>query len=173
MLPYVRPLGAVHLTAGNNALRGSGSGPQPAFDDAMARVGCTVRRIDRLCKTCCSPSQPLYHAGKPARSRRGASVRRCRGDAARFNSEAESHSRKVRSTPDERTSSDRADCPFRARNGSRQTAYSITSSARASNVDGTSRLSNFAVLTLKTSRKMVGCSTGRSAGFAPRSILST
>src|SRR6476620_9709298 len=34
-----------------------------------ARVGCPDRRIDRLCITCCSPSQPSHHAGCPARSR--------------------------------------------------------------------------------------------------------
>src|SRR6202045_3750167 len=58
VLPCVRPLGAVHMTAGHNALRGSGPGQQHAFDDAMAQVGCPDRRIDRLCITCCSPSQP-------------------------------------------------------------------------------------------------------------------
>jgi hypothetical protein len=67
--PCVRPLAAVHMTAGHNALRGSGPGQQHAFDDAMARVGCPDRRIDRLCITCCSPSQPSHHAGCPARSR--------------------------------------------------------------------------------------------------------
>jgi hypothetical protein len=69
VLPCVRPLGAVHMTAGHNALRGSGPGQQHAFDDAMAQVGCPDRRIDRLCITCCSPSQPSHHAGCPARSR--------------------------------------------------------------------------------------------------------
>jgi hypothetical protein len=56
--PCVRPVCAVHMTAGHNALRGSGPGQNPAFDDAMAHVGCPDRRIDRLCITCCSPSQP-------------------------------------------------------------------------------------------------------------------
>jgi hypothetical protein len=41
----------------------------PHSDDAMAQVGCPNRRIDRLCITCCSSSQPSYHAGCPARSR--------------------------------------------------------------------------------------------------------
>jgi hypothetical protein len=67
--PCVRPLDAVHMTAGHNALRGSGPGQQAAFDNAMARVGCPDRRIDRLGITCCSPSQPSHHAGYPARSR--------------------------------------------------------------------------------------------------------
>ena len=69
VLPCVRPVGAVHMTAGHNALRGSGPGQKPAFDNAMALVGCPDRRIDRLCITCCSPSQPSHHAGCPARSR--------------------------------------------------------------------------------------------------------
>src|SRR3954452_21748343 len=56
--PCVRPLGAVHMTAGHNALRGSGPDQKHAFDsNAMAQVGCPDRRIDRLCITCCSPSQ--------------------------------------------------------------------------------------------------------------------
>jgi hypothetical protein len=56
--PCVRPIDAVHMTAGHNALRGSGPGQNPAFEDAMAHVGCPDRRIDRHCITCCSPSQP-------------------------------------------------------------------------------------------------------------------
>ena len=60
--PCVRPVCAVHMTAGHNALRGSGPGQKPAFEDAMAQVGCPDRRIDRLCITCCSPSQLSHHA---------------------------------------------------------------------------------------------------------------
>ena len=66
--------GAVHMTAGHNALRGSGPGQKPAFDNAMAHLGCPDRRIDRLCITCCSPSQPSHRAGYPARSRHAASA---------------------------------------------------------------------------------------------------
>jgi hypothetical protein len=52
--------------------------------------------------------------------------------------------------------------------------YLITSSARASSVDGTSRPSAaFAVLRLIAISNLVGCSTGRSAGRAPFGILST
>src|SRR5262245_57323531 len=51
--------------------------------------------------------------------------------------------------------------------------YSITSSARASSVAGTVRPRTFEVVRLTTSSNLVGCSTGRSAGFAPRAILST
>src|SRR4051794_24942874 len=61
--PCVRPVSAVYMTAGHNALRGSGPGQKPAFDNALAHVGCPDRRIDRLCITCCSPSKPSHHAG--------------------------------------------------------------------------------------------------------------
>ena len=67
--PCVRPFNAVHMTAGHNALRGSGPDQTHAFDNASTQVGCPDRRIDRLCITCCSPSQPSHHAGFPARSR--------------------------------------------------------------------------------------------------------
>src|SRR6478609_4457067 len=46
--PCVRPLDAVHMTAGHNALRGSGPDQKLAFDNAMALVGCPDRRIDPL-----------------------------------------------------------------------------------------------------------------------------
>jgi len=49
--------------------------------------------------------------------------------------------------------------------------HSITSSARASMVGAISRPMAFAVLRLITISNFVGCSTGRSAGFAPRTIL--
>src|SRR6516162_9029327 len=45
--------------------------------------------------------------------------------------------------------------------------HSITSSARASSIGGTSRPSNFAVCTLMTNSNLVDCMTGRSAGFSP------
>jgi hypothetical protein len=61
--PCVRPFGAVHMTAGHNALRGSGPGQDRAFKDAVALMGCPDRRIDRLCITCCSSSQPSHHTG--------------------------------------------------------------------------------------------------------------
>ena len=60
--PCVRPVDAVHMTAGHNALRGSGPGQKPAFDDAVAHVGCPDLRIDRICITCCSSFQPSHHA---------------------------------------------------------------------------------------------------------------
>ena len=75
--PCVRPTCAVHMTAGHNALRGSGPGHNLAFDNALAQVGCPDRRIDRLRITCCSPSQPSHHAGCPARSCYAASATGC------------------------------------------------------------------------------------------------
>ena len=51
--------------------------------------------------------------------------------------------------------------------------HSITSSARASSIGGTSRPSALAVVRLMTNSNLVGCSTGISPGFVPRRILST
>src|SRR5262245_54786029 len=51
--------------------------------------------------------------------------------------------------------------------------HSMTSSARASRDGGTVRPSDLAVLRFMTSSNLVGCSTGRSLGFAPLKILST
>ena len=51
--------------------------------------------------------------------------------------------------------------------------HSITSSARASSVAGTSRPSALAVLRLITSSNLVGACTGRSAGFSPLRMRST
>src|SRR5213080_45047 len=36
--PCVRPVCAVHMIAGHNALRGSGPGQKPAFENAVAQV---------------------------------------------------------------------------------------------------------------------------------------
>jgi hypothetical protein len=46
----------------------AGPDRKPAFENASGRVGCPDRRIDRLCITCCSPSQPSHHVGCPTRS---------------------------------------------------------------------------------------------------------
>src|SRR4029077_3124658 len=51
--------------------------------------------------------------------------------------------------------------------------HSITSSARASSVDGTSRPSSLAVFRLTTSSYLVGACTGKSAGFSPLRMRST
>src|SRR5262249_46556806 len=51
--------------------------------------------------------------------------------------------------------------------------HSITSSASASNFAGISIPRAFAVLRLTTSSNLVGCCTGKSAGFVPLRILST
>src|SRR5262245_15417172 len=53
------------------------------------------------------------------------------------------------------------------------TDHSITSSARASSVGGTSRPSALAVLRLITNSYLVGACTGRSAGFSPLRMRST
>src|SRR5262249_50097554 len=51
--------------------------------------------------------------------------------------------------------------------------HSITSSARASSIRGTSMPSAFAVFRLITSSYLVGACTGRSAGFSPLRMRST
>src|SRR6516164_6962525 len=51
--------------------------------------------------------------------------------------------------------------------------YSITSSARASNIGGISRPRDFAVLRLMTSSNLVGDCTGRSPGLVPFRMRST
>src|SRR5579864_9392410 len=55
----------------------------------------------------------------------------------------------------------------------KQQAYSITSSARSRiDVERSTPIA-FAVLRLTANSNLVACSTGRSAGFAPLSILAT
>src|SRR5262249_14396833 len=51
--------------------------------------------------------------------------------------------------------------------------HSITSSARASRLGGVFRPGGLAVTRLMIRSNFVGCSTGMSAGFVPRKILST
>jgi hypothetical protein len=53
------------------------------------------------------------------------------------------------------------------------TSYSITSSARARKDSGILSPRASAVVRLTANSNLVGCSTGRSPGFAPRKILST
>jgi len=62
-----------------------------------------------------------------------------------------------------------ADCPVGAlpQRDESEPSYSITSSARASSVGGTSRPRALALLRLMTMSKIVGWITGRSAGFSP------
>ena len=77
-------------------------------------------------------------------------------------------------------------CDLRARGGNRPVAdgrvsterahsrhYSITWSARASIELGILMPSALAVFMLITNSNLVGCSTGKSEGFAPLNILST
>jgi hypothetical protein len=56
---------------------------------------------------------------------------------------------------------------------SEERRYSMTLSARASSMGDTVRPRAVAVLRLITSSNLIGCSTGKSAGLAPFSILST
>src|ERR1700730_8955777 len=86
------------MTAGHIALRRIRSQSKAHIRDALARVGCPDRRIDRLCITCCSSSQlsDAEHPGglgvddefEPARLhdrqvRRVAPLRMLPGDAIR------------------------------------------------------------------------------------------
>ena len=64
--PCVRPFTAVHMTAGHNALRGSGPSQQVAFRDAMAQLGCPDHRIDR---SALHAVRPFQHSRLAARSR--------------------------------------------------------------------------------------------------------
>lgn len=57
--------------------------------------------------------------------------------------------------------------------GSALMPHSITSSARARRVGGTSRPSDLAVLRLNAKNSLAGISTGSSPGLAPRRIRST
>src|SRR5437016_11378817 len=66
-----------------------------------------------------------------------------------------------------------ARCLFTPWSSSLAAIHSITSSARARSVAGTVMPSALAVFILMTSWKRVGCSTGKSAGWAPFRILST
>src|ERR1700732_3911407 len=52
-------------------------------------------------------------------------------------------------------------------------SHSINSSARRRSGSGIVRPRSWAVVRLMTRSNLVGCSTGRSPGFAPRRILST
>src|SRR5215472_17513133 len=73
--------------------------------------------------------------------------------------------RDVRFTPESRHYGARLECPLCANSGHQ--LQSITSSARASMVGGISKPSTFAVFMLMTKSNLVGCTTGRSAGFSP------
>src|SRR5207237_4947865 len=80
----------------------------------------------------------------------------------------------VRFTPESGHSLPQSECLLWAKSRlmhcSKQPYYSITSSARARSEAGTSMPSALAVLRLITSRKLVGCWTGRSPTLAPLRI---
>ena len=54
------------MTAGHNALRGSGPDQKHAFEDAMAHVGCPDRRIDQRCISAVRPSNRYVTPECPA-----------------------------------------------------------------------------------------------------------
>src|SRR6266436_3386947 len=87
------------------------------------------------------------------------------------NSEVELADADFRFTPESRHPAVGLGCPFRARkrlmHRNNYKLYSITWSARASNVAGTSMPSVLAVFRLITSSNLIGLVTGRSAGFSP------
>ena len=80
----------------------------------------------------------------------------------------------VRFRPNKQTPAGRVECDgvcHKETYAVQQTAsYSITSSALTSSVFGTLKPSAFAVLRLMTNSNLVGCITGRSAGFSPLRI---
>jgi hypothetical protein len=57
--------------------------------------------------------------------------------------------------------------PLAAQRAAAKHRYSMTSSASASSVGATATPSSLTVFKLITSSKLVGCVTGRSAGFSP------
>jgi hypothetical protein len=63
-------------------------------------------------------------------------------------------------------------CHKRTHAPQQKSRYSITSSASATRVGGTVKLSASAVLRLTANSNLVGCSTGVSSGLAPRKMLS-
>src|SRR5262249_36423390 len=69
-----------------------------------------------------------------------------------------------------KTQSDIDPVSGRLRRNERAASHSIASSARASNVGGTSMASALAVRRLMTNSNLVDCNTGRSAGFVPLGI---
>jgi hypothetical protein len=82
--------------------------------------------------------------------------------------------RQVRCSPDNRHGARKSARQKSADNGLTQRSkicpYSITSSAIAISVGGTSRPRDFAVLRLSTKSNLVDCITGKSAGFCPLRI---
>src|SRR5262249_9079751 len=76
----------------------------------------------------------------------------------------------VRMPDDCRNARQRTRCQDAAMRLRRLVGYSITSSASVSSLRGMSSLSALAVLRLMTNSNLVGCITGRSAGFSPLRI---
>src|SRR5262249_22986375 len=69
--PCVRPNCAVHMTAGHNALRGSGPGQKPAFEMHWHKWVVLIAGSTGSALRAVGPSQPSHHAGcRRDRSRR-------------------------------------------------------------------------------------------------------
>jgi hypothetical protein len=180
--------GGRHLTyvAGNrtvlNGARFRGSSLLGRFD-ALIRIRLTVFRGEQDKSGVQSPDLSRGKTGALAGEARPCKGKQ--GGLAHLNSPVQSaqpqqlrtQSRSNdRCTPASGRSFDRGERQLRATTGlmhrSKKAPYSITWSARVSSVGGTSRPSALAVIRLMTRSNLVGCSTGRSAGFAPQ-ILST
>jgi hypothetical protein len=111
------------------------------------------------------PESGNYHAGRIASA---VDAVRC---AMEGNRPASGRATGSRLCLQERTSSARPVRSEKCQTGSRP--HSITSSARNRNDSGIFKPSALAVFRLMTRSNLVGCWTGKSAGFAPRKILST
>src|SRR5262249_3697722 len=103
-------------------------------------------------------TQPLHERGSPIPPDRiGARARRQKADGRQLSCLL----RPRREGPCRRR------CAAEQRDELAPPDHSITSSARASRVGGTTRLSNFAVCRLITNSNFVALTTGKSVGFAP------
>jgi len=134
-----------------------------------------VARVDRAESD--APARRASHSDGWASDRAYLGIAHTKIEEIREETDAGSCYGYVRFTPKSGHSLPRPACPLCAKSGHsavrRKTSHSITSSARARKVVGNVRPSASAVVTLTTRSNFVGCSTGISAGFSPRKILST
>src|SRR5262245_6834457 len=119
------------------------------------------------------PNQEALHRSPPANREENHNIQNVFTQPGSFASIA--LRTRVRLSPDfrhVRRLSDSSRCAIRRpEQVQRICSYSITSSAAADNPIGTSRPSALAVLRLMTSSNLVGCCTGKSAGFSPLRTL--
>src|SRR5262245_486489 len=138
---------------------------------SLPRLGCQVLGADL------NRSESARNAADTCRS--AAALRDFNRVYVRFGSSADKATLKgsVRFTSKSRQTGDIPECPLSANSDrmhcSKQAGYSITSSARASSIGGTSKPSALAVLRLVSNSSFVDCSIGNSPGLAPLKILST